>query len=226
MAEKKSIFEAINGVMKDCGAVGKDDFNPQQKYKYRGIDAIMNALNPALVKNGVFVTPEVIDEKREERETQRGGLLIYSIIKVRYTFYAPDGSSVSAVVTGEGMDSGDKASNKAMSAAFKYACFQVFCIPTEEMLDSEQDSPEPTPRRKAKADLQPTQRPAPQPVKEDPKQAARPEREIMIAAIRKSLPPERIKLWTDKWGCGSLEEARDMALAFAYDYHKGRGDIA
>lgn len=222
MAEKKNIYEAINGVMKDCGAVGKDDFNPQQKYKYRGIDAIMNALNPALVKNGVFVTPEVIDEKREERETQRGGLLIYSIIKVRYTFYAPDGSSVSAIVTGEGMDSGDKASNKAMSAAFKYACFHVFCIPTEEMLDSEQDSPEPTPRKKPKAEPQTSQSPA----KAEPKKEERPDREAMIAAIRNSLPPERIKLWTDKWGCGSLEEARDMALAFAYDYHKGRGDIA
>lgn len=140
------IYEAINQVMKDCGFIGKDSINPQQKYKFRGIDAVMNALNPALIKNRVFVMPEVLDQTREERQTKTGGLLIYSVVRVKYTFYADDGSSVSAVVVGEGMDSGDKATNKAMSAAFKYACFQTFCIPTEEMRDSEEDSPEPAPR--------------------------------------------------------------------------------
>jgi hypothetical protein len=68
--------------------------------------------------------------------------LIYSICTIKYTFYAEDGSSVSATVIGEGMDSGDKATNKAMSIAFKYACFQVFCIPTEEMKDPDADTPE------------------------------------------------------------------------------------
>ena len=138
-----NIFESINAVMRDCGFIGKDSVNPVQKYKFRGIDAVMNALNPALIKNKVFVVPDVLEQTREERETAKGGLLIYSVVKVRYTFYAEDGSSVSACVVGEGMDSGDKATNKAMSAAFKYACFQTFCIPTEEMKDSEDDSPEP-----------------------------------------------------------------------------------
>ena len=60
---------------------------------------------------------------------------------MKYTFYAEDGSSVSAVVQGEGMDSADKSSNKAMSVAFKYACFQVLCIPTEEMKDPDAETP-------------------------------------------------------------------------------------
>lgn len=142
MSEGK-IYAAISAVMKDCGFVAKDSRNPQQNYKYRGIDAVMNALNPALIKNKVFVVPEMLEQTREERHTSKGGLLIYSICRMKYTFYTEDGSCVSAVVTGEGMDSGDKATNKAMSAAFKYACFQTFCIPTEEMYDSEMDSPEP-----------------------------------------------------------------------------------
>ena len=94
------------------------------------------------MKHHLFIVPEVIDQKREERTTSKGNALIYSIVTVKYTFYAEDGSSVSAVVIGEGMDSGDKATNKAMSIAFKYACFQVFCIPTEEMVDPDQDSHE------------------------------------------------------------------------------------
>jgi hypothetical protein len=92
-------------------------------------------------KYGLFITPEVIDHKREERQTASGGRLLYSILTMRYTMYAPDGSSVAAVVIGEGMDSGDKASNKAMSVAMKYAMFQLFCIPTEEMVDPDSETP-------------------------------------------------------------------------------------
>lgn len=135
MTEEPMIYKAISAVMEDVGAVGKDSVNKQQGFKFRGIDAVMNALNPALVKNKVFVIPEVLEQRREERATAKGGLLIYSICKVKYTFFTTDGSSVCATVIGEGMDSGDKATNKAMSIAFKYACFQVFCIPTEELMD-------------------------------------------------------------------------------------------
>ena len=136
------IYQAIQKVMAKVGAVGKDSLNPQQRYKYRSIDAVMNALHPALVDAGVFVAPEVLETSREERTTKNGAVMIYSVAKIRYTFYCDDGSSVQAVVIGEGMDSGDKSMNKAMSAAFKYALFQTFCIPTEEMHDSEEDSPE------------------------------------------------------------------------------------
>ena len=136
------IYKAINNVMLEIGAVGKNQRNQQQGFMFRGIDAVMNAINPALVKNKVFVVPEVLECDREERQTKTGTNLIYSICKMKYTFYAEDGSCVEAVVIGEGMDSGDKATNKAMSIAFKYACFQVFCIPTEEMKDPDEESHE------------------------------------------------------------------------------------
>ena len=130
--------------MNEIGAIGKDKSNQQQGFKYRGIDDVMNALQPLLAKHKVFVTPEIIEQIREERQTQKGGNLIYSVCTVKYTFFAEDGSSITAVVIGEGMDSGDKATNKAMSIAFKYACFQVFCIPTEEMKDPDATTPEPS----------------------------------------------------------------------------------
>lgn len=138
------IYQAIIGVMADIGAIGKDKKNAQQGFKYRGVDDVMNALQPVMVKHGLFVVPEIIDQRREERQTSRGSNLIYSVCTVRYTFYAKDGSSVQCVVIGEGMDSGDKATNKAMSIAFKYACFQVFCIPTEEMkeIPTKMDDPD------------------------------------------------------------------------------------
>ena len=142
-AKKMSIYEAISRCMEEIGAVGKDAVNKQQGFKYRGIDAVMNAINPALVKNHVFIVPEVLDQQRQERTTNKGAVLIYSICRIKYTFYAEDGSFIEAVTVGEGMDSGDKATNKAMAIAFKYACFQVFCIPTEEMKDPDEETQDP-----------------------------------------------------------------------------------
>lgn len=144
------IYQAIIGVMSDIGVIGKEKKNAQQGFKYRGVDDVMNALQPVMVQHGLFVVPEIIDQKREERQTNRGGNLIYSVCTVRYTFYAKDGSSVQCVVIGEGMDSGDKATNKAMSIAFKYACFQVFCIPTEEMKDPDAEVHTVAPRKEPK----------------------------------------------------------------------------
>lgn len=157
--ENGKIYPAIAEVMSQIGAVGKNSRSEQQRFMYRGIDDVMNALNPALVKNRVFVVPEVLDCTREDRISNKGTPLIYSVAKVKYTFFAEDGSNVQAVVIGEGMDSGDKSMNKAMSIAFKYACFQVFCIPTEEMKDPDAESHELAPvtrtRTAAKAAGQP-----------------------------------------------------------------------
>lgn len=139
-----NIFESITAIMQEIPAIGKEKKNQQQGFKYRGIDDVMNTMQPILSKHKVFVVPEVIDQAREERVTNKGGTILYSMLKIRYTFYAEDGTSVSAVVIGEGMDSGDKASNKAMAIAMKYAFFQVFCIPTEEMNDPDAETPEPS----------------------------------------------------------------------------------
>lgn len=141
-----NIYEAIAAVMGEIGAVGKTSKNAQQGFMFRGIDAVMNAINPALIKYKVFIVPEVLEQTREERTNSKGTTLIYSVCKIKYTFYAEDGSSIAATVIGEGMDTGDKATNKAMSIAFKYACFQVFCIPTEEMKDPDAECHEVKPK--------------------------------------------------------------------------------
>ncbi len=137
-----NIFESINAIMAECPAIAKAQKNSQQGFMYRGVDVVMNVFQPLLAKYKVFVVPEVLDTMREDRQTKSGGNLIYTILKVKYTFYAEDGSHIEATVQGEGMDSADKSGNKAMSVAFKYAMFQVFCIPTEEMKEPDADSPE------------------------------------------------------------------------------------
>lgn len=140
--EKAMIYGLIAKAMSKIGAIGKNSENAQQKYKFRGIDAVYNALNPVMAELGLFICPEILEQRREERENANHTVLKYSILTIKYTMYAPDGSSISCTVVGEGMDSGDKASNKAMSVALKYACFQLFMIPTEEMVDPDAESHE------------------------------------------------------------------------------------
>ncbi len=134
------IYQAISNIMQEVPAISKDKENKQQGFKYRGIDDVMNAFQPLLAKHKVFIVPQVIEQKREERITKNGVQLLYSICTVKYTFYAEDGSFVEAITVGEGMDSGDKATNKAMAIAMKYALFQVFCIPTQD--DPDEGAPE------------------------------------------------------------------------------------
>lgn len=134
-----AIYGAMGEIMREVEAIGKGRTNQAQNYKFRGIDDVYNALNPLLSKHGVFTVPEVIESKREERTNKNGTVLFYSILTMRYTFFAPDGSSVQAVVIGEGMDSGDKATNKAMAVAHKYALLQIFAVPTDEPKDPEND---------------------------------------------------------------------------------------
>lgn len=146
------IYQLIPKAMADMDAVGKNNFNQQQKFKFRGIDDVMNAMNPVLVKHQIFTVPEVLEQTREHRTTGSGAQLNYSLLKMRFSFFAPDGSHVDAITLGEGMDSGDKASNKAMAIAYKYALFQVFCIPTEEMPDPDAETPPHSKQETKKAD--------------------------------------------------------------------------
>jgi hypothetical protein len=143
METSKSIYKQILAIMSDMEAIGKNKRNDQQKYNFRGIDDMYNALHPLFAKHGVFITSEIVSSSREQKPTQSGGVLLYSIVNVKFTFFAEDGSSVSSTLQGEAMDSGDKATNKAISAALKYALMQMFLIPTEELKDADQTTPEP-----------------------------------------------------------------------------------
>lgn len=131
--EGGNIYAALAAIMAEAKALGKDSRNQQQGFNFRGIDAVMNHLHPVFAKHGVFVLPEVLEERTEDRQTKSGGHLLYRILKVRFSFLAQDGSSVSSLVIGEGMDSGDKAANKAMAVALKYAVTQMLLLPYDEV---------------------------------------------------------------------------------------------
>lgn len=141
------ILSAMVEAMKLVEPIAKNKYNQQQNFRYRGIDDFLNLMSPILKQVGVLVIPQELETVRNERETARGGVLFVEHKRVRYTFFHVDGSSVSAVLQGTGMDSADKAGNKALSAAYKYAVTQVFCVPVDDVhVDSEQDDYEVRPK--------------------------------------------------------------------------------
>ncbi len=134
MSEKK-VYAAISAVARDMAATGisKDRKNAQQGFNFRGIDQVYNALAPALVSHGLLILPRMTERTATERINKNGTALFYVVVKADFDFVSTEDGSVHTVTTyGEAMDSGDKATNKAMSIAYKYAAFQAFCIPTEE----------------------------------------------------------------------------------------------
>lgn len=136
------IYQAMIAIMRDTAAIGKDSRNQQQGFNYRGIDSVYNTLHNILARHGVFMTSDILEKSREERVNQKGTVLAFTTLRIKYTFWAGDGSKVYTMVEGEGMDSGDKSSNKAMAIAHKYALLQAFLIPTEEIKDPDAESHE------------------------------------------------------------------------------------
>lgn len=134
MGESLEVYKAISNVTKALSkdGISKDRSNSQQGYKFRGIDDVYNAISPMLAEHGLVIMPYVLSREVQERTNKGGTLLFYVLLQVRYDFICVnDGSKHEVIVYGEAMDSGDKATNKAMSAAYKYACLQAFAIPTE-----------------------------------------------------------------------------------------------
>lgn len=136
------VYKAIGAVSAALSQQGisKGRKNTQQGYNFRGIDDVLNALSTALVEAGLVILPRCVERETVERATAKGGALFYVTCKVEFDLVCTeDGSKHTVCTYGEAMDSADKATNKAMSAAYKYLALLVFCIPTEATADNDAD---------------------------------------------------------------------------------------
>ena len=140
------VYKAICDVSRELCAAGiskdKKASGGGASYAFRGIDDVLQALAPLLPKHGLCMLPRVTSRQVVERTTKGGSVMIYVCLTVEYDLVsAEDGSKHTICTMGEAFDSGDKATNKAMSAAYKYAAIEAFCIPVEGVaVDSERDS--------------------------------------------------------------------------------------
>ena len=127
--------------------IGKGRKNMQQGYSFRGVDDVYNALSPFLAEHGLCILPRMLSRELTERESAKGAALFYVVVVGEFDFVcAEDGSKHTVRTYGEAMDSADKATNKAMSAAYKYACMQAFSIPTEGDNDADRTTHEVKPK--------------------------------------------------------------------------------
>lgn len=128
------VHVALARVMRDVRAVSKDEVHnaPGARFNFRGIDAVVNKVGPALRRHGVLVLPEVLTLERRDVRTSGDKPAREVTVTVRYTFVGPDGTTLSAIAPGEAMDNGDKAVAKAMSVAFRVALLQSLALPTDE----------------------------------------------------------------------------------------------
>jgi hypothetical protein len=140
-----SVYAKIAAVQGDLAhtGIGKDSENTFDRYKFRGIDAVYNALAPLLAKHGLCILPRIIERESIERVSKKGDPMFYVTVTADFDFVSADDGSIHTVRTyGEAMDRSDKATNKAMSAAYKYAAFMAFAIPTEGDNDADASTPE------------------------------------------------------------------------------------
>ncbi len=192
--EAKQVYKSIAAVTRALGKEGiaKSRNNQGQGYKFRGIDDIYNALNSELAQAELCIIPRIIERDVVERQSNSGGALFYVTIKAEYDIVAAgDGSCHTASAYGEAMDSGDKATNKAMSAAYKYMAMQLFCIPTEGDNDADSQTHEVATRAASYSN------PAPKPAASAPAKPALPaypealeqaERDELIKRIKAIAP--------------------------------------
>lgn len=212
-----NIVERMALVMRDVEHVGKTGDNREQHYKFRPIDEFMNALHTPLVKHEVVVTPRVLDRTSFERDRMRNGQVIgiTRVVEmlVEFTFHSPDGTTLVSVTAGEGADVADKATNKAMAGALKYAIMQTFMVPTRELQDGDAETPE----------LQSNSSAAQQ---QNADEVAAPPRDVVMAALDEAcsvLGKTRAKLtekWRQTYDVGVVANLDDESKVPTYALHR------
>ncbi|GAM06358.1 ERF family protein [Novosphingobium sp. MBES04] len=145
-----AVYGKIAAVQADIAREGisKERQNSFDRYNFRGIDDVYNALSPILAKHGLNILPRIIERDCQERQSKKGDAMFYVTVTAEFDLIAAeDGSKHTIRTYGEAMDRADKATNKAMSAAYKYAAFMAFAIPTDGDNDADSDTPQVEPRQ-------------------------------------------------------------------------------
>lgn len=125
-------LESMSAVMDKVRGLAKRERNAQQGFTFRGVDAVMNAVGPALRDVGAVIVPKVVSVEQRVGTGKNGGPLTTTRVTVEYTWHGPDGSTITGSAPGEAFDAGDKSTAKAMSVAYRTWLLQALCLPTDE----------------------------------------------------------------------------------------------
>jgi hypothetical protein len=139
VSDQPTIYAAFSAAMEEVQAVRKEGFNDSQRYNFRGVDQVVNAVGPIFRKHHIIPMPHHCVAEYRDVLTSTGKPTREVTVSGTYRFYGPAGDFIEAVIPGESLDSGDKGTAKAMSVAYRIVLLQSLCIPTDDR-DPDQDS--------------------------------------------------------------------------------------
>jgi hypothetical protein len=211
MSDSPDVFAAFLAVKADVEKIGKNQQvqSGPARFKFRGVDDVMNALHGPMSKHGLICVPQVQERLDETRSTSSGGSMNVVHVRVRFAFYGHDGSTFHAEAWGEGQDSGDKATGKAHSMAYKSALLQAFHIPTEDTPDADRDST-------------PASRPARPP--RSPVQQAK--ARLWQVALGQGLTVEQLAAGFEEWASGEKLADASVEVVDEYTAHLTAGSAS
>lgn len=212
MAEQVTVHQALSKVMGDVQAVKKDSKNQAQRFNFRGIDAVMNAVGPALRKHGVTILPEDVEVHRSNGTTASGKQTAEVVVKVTYRVYGPAGDSIHGKVAAEAMDFGDKAIAKAMSVAYRTFLLQALTIPTDE----------PDPDSESYERGVPSRTPPSQRNREVPKRTAAEQCGVILDGFCATHQLDRDKVRNEYFAAGGKDNPDMLRAWLAHNYGAGK----
>ena len=122
--EEKGLYKKILNVMEKVQHLEKDGkiAYGSTKYNYVTEQKVTSTVRQALIEEGLVILPIAITPERVDNLTTI--LCCYKIIDI------DTGQFEELVSVGQGSDSQDKGSNKALTGAYKYLLLRTFAIPT------------------------------------------------------------------------------------------------
>ena len=132
-----TILQAINAVMKEVGYVRKQK-SPDLSYTFAGEAALISALRPSMVEQGIVMyVGKVYDVVSREYASRSGAAMMNVTLTADIVFeHGESDTHITVQARGEASDNSDKANNKAMTCAYKYALRETFMIETGDDPDN------------------------------------------------------------------------------------------
>ena len=164
----ENIDQAILDVYSKVGYVQKQGKmqGGGASYSFAGERDFIEAIRPAMVEAGITMRlHQITHRERGSYLTSKGTTMNTTYLEgvVRFT-HGPSGTIADCMAAGEGSDSGDKSSPKALTGLYKYAMRQTFCIETGDDPDNHSSAD----MERQSHSTQGVERGAPQPKKATP----------------------------------------------------------
>jgi hypothetical protein len=138
----KNLYQKLLSITEEIGKIDKTGKNTMQGYSFIEQAKVVAEVRVQLAKHGVMIIPEIAERSLERynvtRSNGKAGTDIHVQVKSRYTLVNadnPDERMICEWDAGEAIDSGDKATNKAVTASDKSFKMKLFNI-------SDQDDPD------------------------------------------------------------------------------------